>query len=157
MKPKAAKFKCEPIKRSQYPDLVFNATLGRRGYWEEQINLLRGDPDVMLKLVGEDVSSVMQLRQRAKKAGVTLLFAREGDFVFVRAWLPSEDQSRLVLLLREARTVNELKSKGLEMNLEAELQSMASHGHAEYKGGKWKLTPKGTAEMAKTNHAGAIQ
>lgn len=144
------KFKCEPVKISTVSDLVFASTLNRRGYWEEQINLLRGNPDTMLRIMADDASSLTQIRTRAKRSGLALLFARKDEFVFVRAWLPSEDQTRLVLLLREERTVNDLRGKGLTMNVEAELQALAAHGHAEFKGGKWRLTNKGKTELLKS-------
>jgi hypothetical protein len=140
-------FKCEVVKKREFPDLQFNASLGKRGYWEQQVNLLRGDPDAMLKVRGDDPSSIMQLRKQAKDKGLSLLFAREGEFVFVCAYIPSEAQTRLVLLLREPRTVNEIRAKGLETDVESELQRMAQRGHATFKNGKWQLTEKGTLEL----------
>jgi hypothetical protein len=144
---KAKAFKCEAVKRSTRPNLIFAATLSRRGYWEEQVNLLRGDPDMMLKILASDPSSLMQLKNRAKKAGLALLFAREEEYLYIRAYIPSEEQTRLVLLLREPRTVNELRAKGLTMNLEAELHTMAQRGHAVFKKEKWQLTDSGKTAL----------
>lgn len=149
VKPKSKSFKCELVKRGSVQGLAFAPTLGRRGYWEEQINLLRGDPDGMLRLNADDTSSLMQLRKRAKDAKLQLLFARDGEYLYVRAHIPSEEQHRLILLLREPRTVNELKARGIEVNLEAELQALATKGWAEFKGGKWRLTPKGEGDLLK--------
>ena len=129
------------------PGLVFSASLSRQGYWTQQVNALRGDPDSMLKILASDASSLTQLRTRAKELKIVLLFARSGEHVYVRAYLPSEEQTRLVLWLREPRTLNELRSKGFEFNLEAELQTLASHGHAEFTRDKWKLTEKGKKEL----------
>lgn len=143
MKERKPSFKCEPVKIASVPGLKFEPTIGRRAFWVDQINLLRGDPDLMLKILASDKSSITQLQVKAKKENVRLLWAQKDDFLFVRAWVPSEAQARLTLLLREPRTVNELKARGLELNLEAELEALAKRGMCAYKAGKWQLTSVG--------------
>lgn len=148
MAPKAKSFKCEVVKAKDLPEVRFAATLGRGGYWSDRVNLLRGDPEAVLKINAGDQSSLTQLRTQAKKDGLTLLFARSGDHVFIRAFIPSEALNRLVLLLREPRTINELRRSKLELNLEGELQALIAHGHAQHRAGKYQLTDRGQEELA---------
>ncbi len=149
MPAKVKNFKCEVVKAKDVPDVLrFAATLGRGGFWAQKINVLRGDPDAVLRIVADDQSSLTQLRTQAKKDGLTLLFARSGDDVYVRAFIPSEAINRLVLLLREPRTLNELRAAKLELNIEPELQTLIAHGHAQTRGGKYHLTDRGQEELA---------
>jgi hypothetical protein len=148
MAAKAKSFKCEVVKAKDLPEVRFAATLGRGGFWANKINLLRGDQDAILKIQADDQSSLTQLRTQAKKDGLTLLFARHEDYVFVRAFVPSEAVNRLVLLLREPRTMNELRGAKLELNIETEVQSLIAHGHAQHRAGKYQLTDRGQEELA---------
>ena len=148
MAPKAKSFKCEVVKARDLPEVRFAATLGRGGFWQDKINLLRGDPDAVLKINADDQSSLTQLRTKAKASGLTLLFARSDNFVYVRAFVPSEAQTRLVLLLREPRTINELRGAKLELNVESEVQTLIGRGHAQHRGGKYQLTDRGLEELA---------
>lgn len=148
MPAKAKSFKCEVVKVKDVPNVRFAATLGRGGFWAQKINVLRGDPEAALKIQADDQSSLTQLRTQAKKDGLTLLFARDGDYVFVRAFVPSEALNRLVLLLREPRTMNELRTSKLELNLETEVQALIAHGHAQHRAGKYQLTDRGQEELA---------
>jgi hypothetical protein len=145
---KVQSFKCEVVKAKDLPDVRFAATLIRGGFWQDKVNLLRGDLDAVLKINGDDSSSMMQLKKQAQKAGVTLLFARHGAHIFVRAFVPTEALNSLVLLLREPRTLNELRGKNLELNLEPELQTLIGHGHALHRAGKYQLTDRGQEELA---------
>lgn len=147
MPAKAKTFKCDVVKAKDVADLRFSTSLARGGFWESKINLLRGDPDAILKINADDQSSLTQLRTKAKKLGLTLLFARNGEHVFVRAWVPSEDQTRLALLLREPRTLLELRNAKLELNVEQEAQRLIAQGHALHRAGKYQLTEKGLDEL----------
>jgi hypothetical protein len=140
-------FKCDMVALKSVDNLTFSASIGRGGFWAEKVTALRNDMESMLKLRFDDKSSLLQLRQQAKKIGVSLLFARGGDFLYVRVWMPDESQKRLIILLREERTVPELKNKGLEVDLISQLERFAAAGHAQVKNGKWKLTQKGHDEL----------
>ncbi len=140
----------EMVSISAVSNLHFQESLQRQGYWVEQINRLIANPDKMLKIHADDSSSLQQIRNKAADRKVKLLFARQADFIYVRIWMPSEEQQRLVLLLREPRTVNEIKAKGLEVNVESELKYMSERAQAEFKNGKWQLTKRGADELLPT-------
>ena len=146
--PKQKQFAATFVSKSALPAHVrFATSLSRQGYWEQQANTLRGDPDKCLKLRRGDASSLMQIRAKAKKTNLILLFAEDGDFVYVSAFLPDENQSRLYLLLREPRTLDELRAKRIELNVEQELQRLLARGHAEFRKSKWQLTAKGISDL----------
>lgn len=146
---KATTFKCEVVKLKDHRHLSFSSSLLRGGYWAERLNELLSEPDNLLKLAEGDQSSLTQIRTVAKKRGVPLLFSKATGFVFIRAWVPSEDQSRMILLLRELRTVDEIRAAKVELNVEQELVTMSSRGHVVKRGNKWQLTDKGTEDLLK--------
>jgi hypothetical protein len=147
---KVDKFKCELVAAAQYQKLSFAPSLSKLGFWRERMAELAAAPDKFLKLRGDDTSSVQQAKHRAKDLGLKLLFAREGEFVFIKAVKVEGDQKRLLLLLREPRTVNDLKAKTLELDIDAELKALKVEGVAELnaKLGTWKLTEKGLGLIA---------
>ena len=104
-------------------------------------------PELLMKIGQDDASALMQLRKHAKACGLLLMFAKADGFLFVKGFIPSEEQQRLYLLLREPRTVDELKTKGLQMGLVGELQELQNRGHAQIHRGKWQLTEAGSAAL----------
>jgi hypothetical protein len=71
-----------------------------------------------------------QLRIAAKKIKARLVFV-EGE------------SQRLMVLLREPRTLSELEAKRFELRLSATLAEFAKNGIAHELRGKWVLTEKG--------------
>lgn len=148
-KMKQTAFKAEIVKARDVPNLKFSTSLLRSGFWNEKITALYADPDSLLKLLAEDGYSLNQIRQAAKKANVELRFAREDKFVYVRAFVASADQASLYLLLREPRTVDALRGRNLQLDVEGELSRLAAAGRAakDHAKNTWKLTSKGIADL----------
>jgi hypothetical protein len=124
-------------------NIVFGRNLmGGRGVWQDRFNSLQASPDNVLRLSANDQSGITQI-----------LWAKAGDFVYVKAFMPSEAQRALILLLREPRSLNELHARKLEVNVEFELQRLAQYGHAEFRASKWQLTEAGIADLIVRNPA----
>lgn len=145
---KAVTFKCEHVAP---PNLAFSAPLMRSGYWTDQLSFLQTNPDQALKILSSDLSSLTQLRTKARKIGLNLLFARDATYTYIKIRQHSSNQKRLHQLLREPRTVDELSTKNLELNLKKELETLeaAKLVSQSPKGGvvRWTLTDNGTEEL----------
>ena len=140
-------FTAEIVTPEKLPSLQFSRQFSRMGYWDQRLDALLASNGGAVKIREEDSSSLLQLRQKAKRRSIQLLVARRDGFVYVKAFIPSEDQLRLFLWLREPRTVEALKAKGLELDIVAELTRLEDAGHAIRKDGKWRLTPAGMAAI----------
>jgi hypothetical protein len=84
-----------------------------------------------------------QLKKTAAKLNVKLVYALDGDFLYIKPIAVDGDLKRLLLLLREPRTVNELMAKKLELHLQNSLSKLAADGLAHLYKEKWVLTEKG--------------
>lgn len=84
-----------------------------------------------------------QLAQAAKKMKVKLVFAVQGEYVYIKPVAVEGEQRRLLLLLREPRTLAELDGKKLELNLGNSLAQFVKDGIAHEVKGKWVLTERG--------------
>ncbi len=104
--------------------------------------------DKAVKIAATDAYMRNQLRKAASKLKVKLLFAADGDFQWVKPVAIAGEQKRLMLWLREPRTMVELETKKLELHLPKTLQSLAADGLAQKNGDSWKLTPKGLEVVA---------
>lgn len=89
-----------------------------------------------------------QIRATAKKLKFRLVYALEGDFLYMKPLKIEGEQERLILLLREPRTLDELKGKNLELHLANSLGDLAKNGLAHLNKGKWVLTEKGFDQVA---------
>jgi len=96
-----------------------------------------------IEVADEDKYMLHQLKKAAEKLKVRLVYGRSGDSILVKPIQPSDQEKRLILLLREPRTLNDLAGAKLELHLTDTLQRMASHGTAQEIRGKWVLTEKG--------------
>jgi len=113
--------------------------------------------DSVIQVSKDDKYLVNQLRNAAKKLKIRLLFAQHLESILVKPIRTSGEEERLVLLLREGRTVNELQGvrPPLQLHLEDALQRMAKHGTAHLHRGKWVLTEAGFDLVPKSERASA--
>jgi hypothetical protein len=124
--------------------LHFTDSLGQRGisiYVAKISEALNAGAAV--KISSKDQYLRSQLQQAAKKLNVRLVYALDGDFLYVKPLAIEGEKKRLVLLLRESRSLNELKGKNLELHLENTLAELAKEGLAHLHKEKWVLTAKG--------------
>ena len=125
------------------PTVVFTRSLMRPSPYVAKLQELSATPDAVL-VIGDNAGQLVSLRKAAEKLGFDLSYARNNGDVLVRIVTMSESQNRLLLLLREPRTLNELRAADLELNIESELKDLAESDHASLdKQGRWKLTPAG--------------
>lgn len=147
-KPSTRKFVCDIVPSRDFSALVFTKTLSRQGFWIGKLAELKSAPGKLLKIRHDDQSSLTQVRNKARLVGMDLAFAREGDFVFIKYVELTEELKRLMLLLREPRTLAELQAHKIEgLNLQQSLQDMASEGVCALSKGKWQLTDQGVDKL----------
>ena len=148
--PRAAKtpLKLKIVKSKEVPStVVFSRSLLRPSPYVAKLQELSATPDAVL-VIGDSAGQIISVRKAAEKLGLDLAFARSNGDVLVRIMTLSESQHRLFLLLREARTLNELKASDLELNVEQELKDLAAQSYASLdRQGKWKLTEEGLARL----------
>lgn len=125
------------------PDVIWQEDLFRRDsvYANKLQEALNSNQTI--EIADEDKYLLHQLKKAADKLKIRLLYGRSGDSLLVKPVQPSDQEKRLILLLREPRTLNDLASAKLELHLTDTLQRMASHGTAHELKGKWVLTEKG--------------
>lgn len=143
----AKAFKCEILAPEKIPAVTFSRTFNRMAFWDRKLDDLIASDGGALALAETDSSSITQIRTKAKKRGLQLLVARSNGHVYVKLFMPSEDQRRLVLWLREPRTVDDLKARRLELDVTSELARMEVAGQAAKRNGKWQLTKEGEAQL----------
>ena len=110
--------------------------------------------DGVIRILPQDSYMRSQIRQAAKKLNCKIVYAQDAQFHYLKPIALGEEQKRLMLLLRDPRTVNELKGRGLELNLEEALKQLAGQGlaHVMTAGmnkGRWVLTEQGMDAIAK--------
>jgi hypothetical protein len=96
-----------------------------------------------VQIVVKDNYALMQLRKAAKALKVKLVYAISGEAMYIKPIAIEGEKQRLILLLRESRTLNYLRGKKLELHLENTLAELAKDGLAMVKGDEWRLTLKG--------------
>lgn len=129
-------------------NMFFAEGLGRKGsiYVGKLVEAL--NTDSVVQILSSDSYMLQQLRMAGKKLGVRLLYGESGDHLFVKPISQTADQKRLMLLLREPRTVNELMAAKLELHLINTLKEFASQGLAHIYKDKWVLTEQGLDAVA---------
>lgn len=147
-KGKGTPLKLQLFKTKDLPSGVFFArSLLRPSVYTEKLMEAIGKPDMVIRISSAPVQ-VAQIRQAAKKLNVDLLFARFENDVLVQIVRDSEDQKRLMLLLRVPRSVEYLRLQKLELNLDFELDSLSQRGLVKLDGkGEWKLTDAGLERL----------
>ncbi len=139
---RATKVKLEVVKPSA--DLHFSESVGQRGisvYVKTLSEALNTSGAV--KIMSADAYMKHQLKKAAEKLNLKLVYALEGEFLYVKPLVVEGEQKRLMLLLREPRTENELMGKKLELNLPNTLKKLAADGLAHINRDKWVLTERG--------------
>jgi hypothetical protein len=96
-----------------------------------------------VRIVADDHYMRSQLRQASVKLKLKLVYALDGDVLYIKPVAIGEELKRLILWLREPRSVAELEGKKLELHLNNSLQSLAKDGLAHLHKDKWVLTEKG--------------
>lgn len=126
---------------------------GKRGvslYAMKLLEALNIDGAIKIKL--DDSYMRAQLRARAKKLCLKLLFSPDGEFLWVKPIRVDGQAKRLLLYLREPRTRPELETirakQQIEIDLEAELERQLKDGVIEINHGAFRLTAKGKEMVA---------
>lgn len=141
------KFTCDLV-ADRGLSLIFTKTLSRQGSWIQKLVELKASPGKLLRIRHDDQSSLTQIRRKARMVGMDLAFAREGDHVYIKYVELSEAHRRLMLYLREPRTLVELQAaKIADLNLEPTLREMASEGVCGLIRSKWQLTDAGVEKL----------
>ena len=96
-----------------------------------------------VQIVSGDAYMKQQLKNAAKKLNLRLVYALEGEHLLVKPIAVEGEEQRLLLLLREPRTENELAGKKLELHLKDTLKKLAANGLAHIHKEKWVLTERG--------------
>ncbi len=147
-KQSSRKFVCDIVPQRDFASLVFTKSLSRQGFWIGKLQELKASPGKLLKIKAEDQSSLTQIRNKARLVGMDLAYAREGEYVFIKFIELTEEVQRLMLLLREPRTISELQAARIEgLNLQQTLQDMASDGLVALTKSKWQLTDRGVDKL----------
>jgi hypothetical protein len=96
-----------------------------------------------VQIMSGDAYMKQQLKKAAEKLSLKLVYALEGEYLYVKPLVVEGEQKRLMLLLREPRTENELMAKKLELHLPNTLKKLAADGLAHLHKEKWVLTERG--------------
>ena len=144
---KIEKVKLDVIKAPA--NLVFGENMFRKDsvYGMKLLEALRTDS--VVRVMATDNYTIGQFRTRAKTLGLRLVFAKDDTYVYIRPIQLNEDHRKLLLLLREPRSMMELESKHLEMNLKAELDGYIAKGLIKVVAGKYAVTTQGAAFIDK--------
>src|ERR1700677_4080670 len=111
--------------------LHFTDSIGQRGISIYTVKLSEAlNSGGVVQILAADSYMKHQLKQTAKKLGLKLVYALDGEFLYVKPIALDGEQKRLLLLLREPRTENELAGKKLELDLKASLSQLAGSGLA---------------------------
>jgi hypothetical protein len=86
-----------------------------------------------------------QLRTAAKKMKAKLVWAQQGDYEYAKPKVVEGEQQRIMLFLREPRSLSELEGKKFELHLANTLGDLSREGLARVQKEKWSLTEKGIA------------
>jgi len=116
------------------------------------------ETDQCVVILEADKYLATQFKSAANKLKIRLTFARVGDRIYIRPVRPSDQEERLILLLRTPRTLVELQAvrPPLELHIEDALTRMAGHGTAHNLKGKWVLTEKGMDLLPQQRTAAAV-
>ncbi len=138
----ATKVKLEVVKPAAH--LHFSDNIGRRGISIYVLKLTealnKGD---CVQIMQDDGYMRTQLKIAAKKLNLKLVYALDDGFLYVKPLAVDGEQKRLLLLLREPRSENELMGKKLELHLKNTLTQLAADGLAHVHKEKWVLTERG--------------
>lgn len=96
-----------------------------------------------IRIMLADKYMAHQFKAAAKKMHVKLLFADQGEFLWIKPVVVDGDVKRLILLLREPRSLMQLQGAKLELHLQNTLSQLAGDRVAHYHKEKWVLTEKG--------------
>lgn len=136
------KIKLEVVKIP--PGLHFSDSIGQRGvsiYVAKLSEALNSGGAIQVK--ADDGYMKTQLRMAAGKLKVKLVYALDGDSLYIKPLAIEGELKRLMVLLREPRSVPELQAKKFELHLSNTLADLASQTLAHLHKDKWVLTEKG--------------
>ena len=142
---KLSKTKMEVVKPPSH--LFFKDSLSRRDsiYTNKLTEAVNTDSVILVLAADKYVQT--QFKNAAKKLSLRLVFAEDGENVYIKPLAMTTDQKRLMLLLREPRTLAELQGSRLELHLPNTLADFAAKGIAHIVKDKWVLTPKGVRSL----------
>jgi hypothetical protein len=128
----------------QLAKLTFSEQLGRAHstYRDHLVQALQGN--MAVTILSANKYMLQQFKNAAKKLKLRLVFAVDGDNLHIKPMRLEGEGKRLLLLLREPRTLSELKSKGLECDLDTELKIALGRGVVKEAGkGRYQCTEAG--------------
>ena len=144
-RPNKTKFE---VVRTMPPGLVFlDEICGKGSIYVTKLNeaLTSGDA---VQITAGDAYMKQQLKMAAKKLKVKLVYAIQDDSLFVKPVAIDGERKRLMLLLREPRSISELEAKKLELHLNDTLASFNKDGLAHLHRDKWVLIERGLDAIA---------
>lgn len=143
---RAANVKLNVVKPAAH--LHFSDSIGQRGISIYVLKLSEAlNTGGAVQIMASDAYMKYQLKAAAKKLALKLVYALDGEFLYVKPIAVDGDIKRLLLLLREPRTENELMAKKLELHLKNSLSKLAADGLAHFHKEKWVLTEKGMGAL----------
>jgi hypothetical protein len=147
-RPSKSPLKLAIVKVKDLPSTtVFQRSLLRASVYTEALLQLSATQDAALR-IADNPGQIIQVKKAAEKLGFTLLFARVERDIVVKIVHRSDSQRRLLLLLREPRTINELRGSNLELDLDGELKDLSRDGAARLDNkGRWALTESGMTHI----------
>lgn len=133
-------------------NLHFSDSLGKRGvsvYVRTLTEALNSGGAV--QIAADDQYMRNQIRMAAKKLSLRLAYALDGDVMWIKPLAMDDQEKRLLLLLREPRSLSELEAAKLELHLRNTLARLAKDNvaHVVMRNGieKWLLTSVGLARV----------
>lgn len=97
----------------------------------------------VIEILREDKYVLQQFKIAAKKIHLRLFFAIKDENLYIKPVQASDEEKRLILYLREPRTLVALQSYKLELHLINTLEKFKKDGIVHFKNDKWNLTEKG--------------
>jgi hypothetical protein len=129
------------------PGLCFSDSVGRSDSVYQRMVVQALNAGQAVKIMANDAYMRHQLKKAAEKLKVKLVYAAAGEELYVKPIAIDGELKRLVLLIREPRTISEIQSAKLELHVENSLSGLAKDGLAHVKTirgeQRWTLTEKG--------------
>ncbi len=129
---------------------------GKLKYGQYQEALYRAAKlDQVIEIEAADKYVLAQLRESSRKLKLALTYATDGKKIWVRPANNEVERKRLMLILRDRRTLAFLESQKLAINLKHELDALAERKLAHEVKGAWVLTERGMDLVVDPAHLAA--
>jgi len=129
-------------------------TVGSGGIYLQAL-LQASKLDKVIAVESTDKYQMAQLREKAKKAKLALTFAVIGDTIYVKPTNNGAEVKRLMLLLRDKRSIVYLEAQKLQLDLKSTLADLSEKRLAHMIRDSWVLTEKGMDSVIDPSHLAA--